>query len=83
MLLSLILDFFKYFMLSKKKQSLNYIILMDGSSIKKKSLKKYKSFELLKDNYNRTYLSTLKNTNLFDLSEKTSISNFYKKYQTK
>lgn len=68
--------------LQKQKYN-NYIILTDGSSIKKKSLKSYKTFELFKDNYNPAYISTLQNKNLLDLSEKTSISNFLNKYRQK
>ena len=67
----------------RKKNYNNYIILADGSSIKKKSLKCYKLFELFKDNYNPAYISNLQNKNLLDLSEKTSISNFLNKYTAK
>ena len=67
-------------MLNKKKY-INYIILPDGSSIKKKSFKNQKILELLKDNYNLTYLSNLKNKNLIDFSQKTSTYNFLKKFK--
>lgn len=67
----------------KKKIYTNYIVLADGSSIKKKSLKCYKQFELVKDNYNPVYISNLQNKNLLDLSTKTSISKFLNKYTSK
>ena len=67
-------------MLNKKKY-INYIILPDGSSIKKKSFKNQKILELLKNNYNLTYLSNLKNKNLIDFSQKTSTYNFLKKFK--
>lgn len=70
-------------MLSKKKHHLNYIIFGDGSAIPTKSLKGYKSFELLKDQYSPTYLANFQTTNRFDLSEKTNLSKFFKKYATK
>lgn len=65
----------------KKKKYLNYIILPDGSSIKKKSLKNQKSLEILKDNYNLSYISNLNQINIIDLNEKTSVSRFLKKFK--
>ena len=67
-------------MLHKKKYT-NFIILSDGSSIKKKSFKNIGTFELLKDNYNLTYISSLNNKNLIDFSQKTSTYNFLKKFK--
>lgn len=67
-------------MLSKKKYT-NYIILADGSSIKKKNLKNQKSLELLKDNYNFSYISNLNEKKFIDFSEKTATYNFLKKFK--
>jgi len=65
----------------QKKQYLNYIILSNGSSIKKNSLKKKKVLELLKDNYSFSYISQLNNKNLLNISEKTSTYTFLKKFK--
>ena len=56
----------------QKKQYLNYIILSNGSSIKKNSFKNKKVLELLKDNYSFSYISQLNNKNLLNISEKNS-----------
>lgn len=65
----------------KKKNYLNYIILSDGSSIKRKSLKNNKIVELFKDNYNFTYISQLNNKNLLNISKKTSTYTFLQKFK--
>jgi len=69
-------------MLSKKKYT-NYIILADGSAIKKKFLKNQKSLELLKDNYNFSYISNLNDNkkNFIDFSEKTATYKFLNKFK--
>ena len=65
----------------QKKQYLNYIILSNGSSIKKNSFKNKKVLELLKDNYSFSYISQLNNKNLLNISEKTSTYTFLKKFK--
>ena len=68
-------------LLSQKKfKYLNRIILENGSSIKILSIKKNKQVELLKDNYNSSYLSNLKNKQIKDLSKEMQISLFLKKF---
>lgn len=68
-------------LLSQKKfKYLNRIILENGSSIKTLSIKKNKQVELLKDNYNSTYLLHLKNKQIKDLSKEMQISLFLKKF---
>lgn len=70
-------------MLQPKNKYTNHLVLSDGSSIIKKSLKNYKTLELLKDNYNFTYISNLNDKNLIDLSEKTPTSIFLNKFTNK
>lgn len=65
----------------QKKKYLNYIILSNGSSIKKNSFKNKKVLELLKDNYSFSYISQLNNKNLLNISEKTSTYTFLKKFK--
>ena len=65
----------------QKKQHLNYIILSNGSSIKRNSYKNNKVLELLKDNYTFSYISQLNNKNLLNVSEKTSTYTFLKKFK--
>lgn len=64
-----------------KQKYLNYIILSDGSSIKKKYLKNTKITELLKDNYTKNYILSLKNVNKIDFSKETTVYSFFKKYK--
>ena len=68
-------------MLLKKKKYINYIILADGSTIKKKSFKNQKTIELLKDNYVSSYISNLNDTNQINLNDENNISKFFKKFK--
>ena len=68
-------------MLLKKKKYINYIILADGSAIKKKSFKNQKITELLKDNYNYTYILNLNEINKINLDNENNISKFLKKFK--
>ena len=65
----------------QKKKYINYIILADGSAIKKKSLKNQKTIELLKDNYDFSYISNLNEINQINLNSENTISKFLKKYK--
>ena len=68
-------------MLLKKRKYLNYIILSDGSAIKKISFKNQKIIELLKDNYNSSYISNLNGENQINLDNENNISKFLNKFK--
>lgn len=69
-------------MIIKKKRYINYIILVNGATIPKKSLKFFKTFELFKDNYTPFYLQMIqdnKNQNLLTQRLPSPFLNKYKK----
>ena len=61
------------------KTFLNFIVLSNGSLIKKKSIKKKKINELLKDNYSLNYIYTLNNQIVNTTNN--NVNTFIKKYK--
>lgn len=67
--------------MKKIKYFKNTIILSTGSLINIYSIKKKKQIKLIKDNYNKLYLSSFNNTSIIDSSKETKLYSFIKKFK--
>jgi len=67
----------------KKKKYLNRIVLVNGSTIFINSSKYKKITELMLDNYNSNFISTLNQEQKFNLSKQTKLYKLIKKFEKK
>lgn len=67
----------------KKKKYFNRIVLVNGSTIFINSSKYKKITELMLDNYNSNFISTLNQEQKFNLSKQTKLYKLIKKFEKK
>ena len=67
----------------KRKEYLNRIVLVNGSTVFINSSKYKKITELMLDNYNLNYISTLNQEQTFNLSKQTKLYGLIKKFEKK
>ena len=67
----------------KKKKYFNRIVLVNGSTIFINSSKYKKITELMLDNYNPNFISTLNQEQKFNLSKQTKLYKLIKKFEEK
>ncbi len=67
----------------KKKKYYNRIVLVNGATIFINSSKYKKITELMLDNYNSNFISTLNQEQKFNLSKQTKLYKLIKKFEKK
>ena len=67
----------------KKKKYFNRIVLVNGSTVFINSSKYKKITELMLDNYNSNFISTLNQEQKFNLSKQTKLYKLIKKFEKK
>lgn len=65
----------------KKKNYLNRIVMVNGASLFINSSKQKKIIELMLDNYNSNFISTLNQEQKFNLSKQTKLYKLIKKFE--